>query len=200
MSVDANTILDYWFGVDADDATVAGSKGDLWWKSDPAVDEELRTRFADLVEAAGRNELDGWATDPAGLLALIILSDQLPRNIYRNTARAFFFDPIARAHCRDGITRGVDAGLRPIQRVFHYLPLEHSESLQDQQDSVRLFSSLAREAAADTRDLFAGYLRFAERHREIIDRFGRFPHRNRILGRESTAEEIAFLQTPGSSF
>jgi uncharacterized protein (DUF924 family) len=198
MSTEA--ILDCWFGSDAEDAVVASKRGSLWWKSDPAVDDDLRARFADLVEKAGRNELGEWASTPRGLLALILLSDQFPRNIHRNTPRAFAFDPIARAHCRDGIARGFDIHLRPIERVFHYLPLEHSELLADQDDSVRLFSNLARDAGAETKELFAGYLRFAERHREIVERFGRFPHRNRILGRESTAEEIAFLQTPGSSF
>jgi uncharacterized protein (DUF924 family) len=200
MSADAQALLDYWFGPDADDAAVAGKKAGLWWKSDPAVDDDLRTRFADLVDKGGHNELDEWVSTPRGLLALILLSDQLPRNIHRNTPRAFAFDPIARAHCRNGIARGSDTLLRPIERVFHYLPLDHSELLADQDDSVRLFSSLAHDAGAATKELFAGYLRFAERHREIIERFGRFPHRNRILGRESTAEEIAFLQTPGSSF
>jgi uncharacterized protein (DUF924 family) len=198
--MDPKSILDYWFGANADDGAVAKEKSALWWKSDPAVDEELRSNFADAVESAGRNELEDWTSTPQGLLALILLCDQLPRNIHRNTPRAFAFDPIARTHCRDGIARGFDIRLRPIERVFHYLPLEHSESVADQDDSVRLFSDLANNAGAQTRELFGGYLRFAERHREIIERFGRFPHRNRILGRDSTAEEIAFLQTPGSSF
>ena len=198
--MDTQGVLDCWFGSDQDDAVVARQKGGMWWKSDSAVDDDLRTRFSDRVEMAGRNELNEWAATPHGLLALILLTDQFPRNIYRNTPRAFFFDSVARAHCRDGIARGIDARLRPVERVFHYLPLEHSESLADQDDSVRLFSDLAREARAELKELFAGYLRYAERHREIIVRFGRFPHRNRILGRTSTAEEIAFLQTPGSSF
>ncbi|MEO8004679.1 MAG: DUF924 family protein [Betaproteobacteria bacterium] len=196
----SEALLEYWFGTDVDDSVVASTKAGLWWKSDPAVDDDLRKRFADLVEKAGRNELGEWASTPRGLLALILLSDQLPRNIHRNTPRAFAFDSIARAHCRDGIALGFDTRLRPIERVFHYLPLEHSESLADQDDSVRLFSDLAHDAGPETKELFAGYQRFAERHHEIIERLGRFPHRNRILGRVSTAEEIAFLQTPGSSF
>jgi uncharacterized protein (DUF924 family) len=198
--MDADAVLRFWFGSDPNDAVVAGEKGAMWWKSDPAVDDELRLRFAELVEMAGRDELAGWASTPQGLLALIILTDQFPRNIHRNTPRAFFFDPLARAHCQDGIARGMDIRLRPIERVFHYLPLEHSESLQDQNESVRLSSALATNAGPDLKELFDGYLRYAERHRDIIARFGRFPHRNRILGRPSTAEEIAFLQTAGSSF
>jgi uncharacterized protein (DUF924 family) len=198
--MDAQTVLHYWFGSSADEAAVAREKGGIWWKSDAAVDDDLRTRFAEAVEMAGRDELHEWPSSPRGLLALIILTDQFPRNIFRNTPRAFFFDPIARAHCRDGIARAFDLQLRPIERVFHYLPLEHSEALPDQDESVSLFGALAREAGATNKDLYAGYLNYAERHREIIARFGRFPHRNRIVGRESTAEEIAFLQTPGSSF
>jgi len=198
--MDAQTVLDYWFGSNADEAAVVRQKGGMWWKSDAAVDDDLRTRFTEAVEMAGRDELDNWDSTPRGLLALIILTDQFPRNIFRNTPRAFFFDPIARAHCRDGIARGLDIQLRPIERVFHYLPLEHSEALHDQDESVRLFGALARKAGAANKDLYAGYLNYAERHREIIARFGRFPHRNRIVGRESTAEEIAFLKTPGSSF
>ena len=198
--MNAQGVLDYWFGSDPDDTVAAREKGDMWWRSSSVIDDDIRTGYAVLVESAGRSELDEWASTPRGLLALILLMDQFPRNIYRNTPRAFAFDPVGRAHCRDGISRGIDVRLRPIERVFHYLPLEHSESLPDQDDSVRLFSELAREAAPDRKELFANYLRYAERHREIIARFGRFPHRNRILDRASTAEEIAFLQTPGSSF
>ena len=198
--MDAQTVLDCWFGSNADEAAVVREKGGKWWKSDADVDDDLRTRFTEAVEMAGREELGDWNSTPRGLLALIILTDQFPRNIFRNTPRAFFFDPIARAHCRDGIARGFDLQLRPIERVFHYLPLEHSEALHDQDESVRLFGGLARKASAGHKALYAGYLNYAERHREIIARFGRFPHRNRIVGRESTAEEIAFLQTPGSSF
>jgi uncharacterized protein (DUF924 family) len=198
--MDANAVLDYWFGSDADDTAVAREKSAVWWKSNPLIDDDLRVRFGNLVEMAGRNELNEWAATPRGLLALILLTDQLPRNIYRGMPRAFAFDPVGRAHCRDGISRGTDVRLRPIERVFHYLPLEHSESLQDQDDCVSLFSGLAQNAPADRKALFESYLRYAEGHRAIIVRFGRFPHRNRILGRASTAEEIAFLQTPGSSF
>lgn len=196
----AQAVIEYWFGSSADAAVAAADKDRLWWKADAAIDNDVRARFADCVEQAGRHELDDWAATAPGLLALILLTDQFPRNIFRGTARAFFFDPIARTHCRAGIARGVDTALKPIERVFHYLPLEHSELLSDQDDSVRLFAELAGEAGSDNEDLFAGYLRYARRHREIIARFGRFPHRNAMFGRASTPEEVAFLQTPGSSF
>lgn len=198
--MDSAAVLDYWFGSEADDSVVARNKGGMWWNSTPIIDDEMRSKFGTQVELAGRGELSGWGGTPAGLLALILLTDQFPRNIHRNTPRAFVFDANARTYCKDGIARGFDQGLRAVQRVFHYLPLEHSESLQDQQECVGLFADLVRDAGPDSQELFAGYFRYAERHCEIIARFGRFPHRNRILDRVSTAEEIAFLQTPGSSF
>jgi len=194
------TICEYWFGSHLDDAAVAAQRSAVWWKKNPDVDAEIRARFEPLVTAAGRGELSRWAESPRGLLALILLTDQFPRNIYRDTARAFAFDSIALGYCRDGLAREVDRKLRPIERIFHYLPLEHSESLADQHESVRLFSRLVEAATPAAKPLFEGYLNFAERHRDIIARFGRFPHRNRILGRASTAEEQAFLEQPGSSF
>jgi uncharacterized protein (DUF924 family) len=197
---DSERILDFWFGARADDAEVAAEKQRLWWSADAAIDAEIRARFGDLVEAAGRNELSGWAQAPRGLLALILLTDQFPRSIFRKTPRAFALDPAARAYCRHGIARGFDLRLRPIERVFHYLPLEHSEEAADQEESVRLFSELAAQAPRQHRTLYADYLRYAERHREIILRFGRFCHRNAILGRPSRPEELEFLKQPGSSF
>lgn len=193
-------ILAYWFGSNPDDAGIAKEKKRIWWEADPAIDAEIRLRFGDLVEAAGRNELSDWAETPRGLLALILLTDQFPRNIHRRTPLAFAFDGAARTYCKHGIVRGFDLQLRPIERVFHYLPLEHSEALDDQRESVRLFSELAQLAPPEQKDLYAGYLKYAERHRDIVTRFGRFCHRNRILGRPSTAEEEEFLRQPGSSF
>lgn len=197
---DIEKILEYWFGPSADAGEISKEKRRLWWDADPAIDAQIRTRFGDLVEAAGRGDLADWAETPRGLLALILLTDQFPRNIHRRTPLAFAFDAAARAFCKHGIVRGFDLQLPPIQRVFHYLPLEHSEALEDQNESVRLFSELAQLAPPEHRELFAGYLRYAERHREIIARFGRFCHRNEILGRPSRPEEEEFLRQPGSSF
>lgn len=198
--IDSAQVLEFWFGSNPDDGAVAREKADLWWKANPATDQEIGSRFGVLVEAAGRGELSAWAETPCGLLALILLTDQFPRNIHRKTPKSFAFDPAARAFCKHGIARGFDLQLRPIERVFHYLPLEHSEALEDQDESVRLFAELVQLSPAKDRELFAGYLRFAERHREIIARFGRFCHRNPILGRPSRPEEVEFLKQPGSSF
>ena len=197
---DIETILDYWFGSSADASEISKEKRRLWWDADPAIDADIRARFVDFVEAAGRNELAEWAETPRGLLALILLTDQFPRNIFRNTPLAFAFDAAALAYCKHGIVRGFDLQLRPIERVFHYLPLEHSEALGDQDESVRLFSELAQLAPPGQKELFAGYQTYAERHREIIARFGRFCHRNKILDRPSRPEEEEFLRQPGSSF
>ena len=131
---------------------------------------------------------------------MIILADQFSRNMYRDTPRAFFSDPKARTWCKAGLENGADRTLRPIERIFFYLPMEHSESLDDQVRSVALCKELAESVPDAHRELFDGYLNYAVRHCEIVERFGRFPHRNAILGRESTDEEIAFLAKPGSSF
>ena len=197
---DSDQVLEFWFGSNPDDAAVAREKSDLWWKVKPATDEAIRTRFDALVESAGRGDLSAWAQTPRGLLALILLTDQFPRNIHRKTPKAFAFDPAARAFCKHGIARGFDLQLRPIQRVFHYLPLEHSELLEDQDESVRLYAELVELVPEPHKDLFRGYLDFAEQHRQIIVRFGRFCHRNAILGRPSRPEELEFLKQPGSSF
>jgi uncharacterized protein (DUF924 family) len=193
-------IRHFWFGVESDDAAVANSCAALWWEKNPAVDAQMRTRFKSLVEAAGRGELQDWAATAQGRLALILLCDQFPRNIYRDQPQAFAFDSIALRYAREGLIDAVDCELRLIERVFYYLPFEHSEALDDQNQSVELFAQLLAESKPLDKTLFADYLDFAERHRAIIRRFGRFPHRNDILGRVSTAEEIAFLAEPGSSF
>ncbi|MDN3519428.1 DUF924 family protein [Aquisalimonas lutea] len=197
---DPETILEYWFGDAPDDGTVAAQRGALWWSKSDAVDEDIRARFETTVQAAGRDELDDWAATARGRLALIILTDQFPRNMYRGTPAAFAFDAKARALCLEGLAAGQDRELRPIQRVFWYMPLEHSEDLAHQDRSVALFRELRDEVGAQLRETFQVNLDFAVRHQEIIQRFGRFPHRNAILGRTSTPEELAFLEEPGSSF
>jgi uncharacterized protein (DUF924 family) len=198
-----DTIHQFWFGTDSDDARVAEEKSHLWWMKNPQTDREIRARFLGTLEQAARSELRAWLESARGRLALILLTDQFPRNIFRDTPRAFEFDHLARNWCVEGLDAGVDAGLRPIERVFFCLPLEHSESAADQERAVSLFQALHDEVAETDeahRSTFAGFLDYAHRHREVIARFGRFPHRNRILGRASTAEEAAFLLQPGSSF
>lgn len=197
------TIHAFWFGATADEddePDIVARQSALWWKKQPEVDAEIRLRFAPLVTRAAVGELDDWLGSPRGRLALILLTDQFPRNIWRGQAAAFAFDVLALRWAKEAIERGLDLQARPIERVFLYLPLEHSENLADQRESVRLFDELAADAVPAARSAFAGYLDYARRHLEIVERFGRFPHRNAALGRETSAEEAVFLRQPGSGF
>ena len=198
-----DAVLDFWFGPDWEQLPphqVAERQKKLWWSKNPDIDAECRTRFAPLVQQAAANQLDDWTESPRSMLALILLLDQMPRNIYRDTAQAFAHDELAR-HCSHlALAMGLDADLPPLARVFLYLPLEHAEDLDDQEYVVQLMGALAKAASAEDKATFDGYADYARRHHAVIARFGRFPHRNRILARESTPEEVDFLKQPGSSF
>ena len=165
------------------------------------MDEEIRQAFSPLVRRALAEDLPPTDLPPhLAHLAEILLLDQLTRNIYRDRPEAFAGDPLALRVAQASLERGEDRLLRPVQRAFCYLPFEHSENLQHQQRSVRLFRQLLEEVPKDWKEAFAGFLDYAERHLAIIERFGRFPHRNRLLGRDSTTDEAAFLKQPNSSF
>ncbi|WP_337074011.1 DUF924 family protein [Aeromonas veronii] len=194
-------LLALWFGDEADDVLRATRQAPIWWGKNSKTDALLASRFGELAEAAAKGSLAHWADLPSGRLALILLLDQLPRNIHRGTPAAFAQDPLARDLCLKGLSIGADKSLSPLERVFFYLPLEHAESREQQARSVALFEALAAEqAGTPAQATFAGFADFARRHQVIIERFGRFPHRNDILGRTSTPEEAAFLQQPGSGF
>ena len=184
-------ILDFWFGVPSDPDY--GKARPLWFTKSEATDEVVRQRFGATVEAALSGALRDWAADPRGTLASIIILDQFTRNIFRDTPHAFAGDAQALRLASDLVDRNADRSLMPVERWFAYMPFQHSEFLNDQLESVRLFEQLAQDGLAEP-------LPWAIRHMEIIRRFGRFPHRNSILGRESTAEEVAFLKEPGSRF
>jgi len=200
METIRDELLELWFGSSDDDAEVGESQSSLWWASSVETDDVLGARFGQAAAAAAAGTLDHWTGSPRGRLALILLLDQLPRVIHRGTPGAFAQDAKARRIAEKGLASGADRLLRPIERVFVYLPFEHSEDTADQQRSVELFRRLAAEVPEKWKKLFDTYVDFAVRHREIIDRFGRFPHRNAILGRESTPEETEFLKQPGSGF
>jgi uncharacterized protein (DUF924 family) len=198
--VASDLIHDFWFGTHPDDALVAQLQASLWWSKKPCLDQQIRARFAPQVEQARRGELADWTNSAHTSLSLILLTDQFPRSIYRDTPQAFLSDPIAQAVCLAGLEKGFDGLLRPVERVFFYLPLEHAESAELQDRSVQLYTQLCRQVPSYWRPVFQGFLDFAVRHKEIIDRFGRFPHRNRLLGRKSTEAEQHFMRQPGSSF
>ncbi len=193
-------LLDWWFGSAVTAAEVAVARGGLWFGKQDSQDNQARERFSEQVELALRGDLADWMVEPEGWLALVLLLDQLPRMISRDTPHAFAGDRRAQQLVRAGLAQGWDAALTPIQRVFIYLVLEHAEDLPSQVEAVARFAALRADALAAEDQLFADYLAYAERHRRVIARFGRFPHRNSILGRVSTAEEVSFLQEPGSRF
>lgn len=190
-------VLSFWLGEPGADPY---AKSELWWKKDPAFDRECRERFQATLEAGVRGELSEWEKTPKGRLALVILYDQLSRNMFRDTPRAFAQDPLA----RDLTLRALDAGdervLSPIERQFLYMPLMHAEDVDLQRRCVACFERLVVDAPADKRAMYESSLDFARRHADIVERFGRFPHRNAVLGRATTKEEAEFLKQPGSSF
>ncbi len=171
-----------------------------WFNGGQEVDQQIRERFATVVEQAHRGEHDGWAQEAEGRLALLLVLDQFPRNIYRNTARAFAYDDKALTVALDGIALGIDEQLSLHQRAFYYLPLEHCEQMEIQDRSLERYSALVLQTPEHGKSAARRYLDYAWRHYQIIKRFGRYPHRNKVLGRESTAKEVNFLKEPGSSF
>jgi len=196
----AATILEFWFGR-LDAAGLPDQRVERrWFNADDAFDAEVRARFEPDLRNAAAGRLTRWERDPRSALALVILFDQFPRNMYRGKPRAFLFDEHARAVAGRAVGRGLDARLQPIERVFLYMPFEHSEDAADQTESVRLFRQLADAVPEEQRERFRGYLGYALQHREVIDRFGRFPHRNEVLGRASTLQETAFLEEGASTW
>jgi uncharacterized protein (DUF924 family) len=188
MPAVAAQVLDFWFG----SATAPRAE---WFRKDPAFDATIRQRFGPTIEQALAGTLTGWDFNAPAMLAQVIVLDQFTRNAFRDTARAFAGDPRALALARDLVDRGWDHELTPLQRWFAYLPFEHAEDLAMQQESLRLFDALAQEHPA-----LADAALWAHKHHEVIVRFGRYPHRNALLGRESTPEEQLYLQQPGSGF
>jgi uncharacterized protein (DUF924 family) len=185
-------ILDFWFG--APGSETAGKRRKEWFQKDAAFDQEICSGFLSTYEQAAAGQLDTWQETPRGALALVLLFDQFPRNMFRGTPQAFATDSQALAVAQQAIAVGLDQQLPPLQRQFFYFPLEHSESLEHQRQAVQLFARIKNDP--ETADSYP----YALRHCEIIERFGRFPHRNAILGRKTTPEEAEFLQQPGSSF
>lgn len=200
MHADAVAVLDFWFGPQGPAAAVAGRQRALWFGKSAEADRAVTERFATTLADARAGRLDHWTDTPRGRLALVIVLDQFPHHVFRDQAPAFASDAQALALSLAALDALEDRALAPIERVFLYLPLEHAESLDMQERSVALFERLAQGAAADERSLFENFLDYARQHRDVVARFGRFPHRNEILGRTSSVEEIEFLKEPGSRF
>ena len=190
-TVRPEALLHFWFG-DLVDGLASEQQRAKWFSPDASFDLDCQA-YASSLDAARAGHLDHWLDTPTTLLAYVILCDQLPRNIFRGNRQAFAFDDLALAAAKQAVTKGMDRQLGWDERAFLYMPFEHSEHLLDQHTAVGLFSALRDASTGPTRSLMGNSLRFAQQHRDIIQRFGRFPHRNAVLGRDSSAEELAYV-------
>ena len=195
-----NKILSFWFKEQALTAPQIDGRMDTWFGEDQLFDQVIASEFVDDVEDASEGRLDHWAHEPNGLLALILLLDQFRRNIHRSTPDAFAKDRTALKLCVEGVMEKKDSGLSPIQRVFFYMPLQHAESRKVQKKSVEIYNRLAEAVSPTYRETFETIAQFAELHADIVEQFGRCPHRNRLLNRDNTVEEEEYLAGDGTDF
>jgi uncharacterized protein (DUF924 family) len=203
MTDQAREVREFWFGRLPLSARALAARMRFWFPDDAPseltrqLDAAIQARFEPLMQQAARGEFDAWADSPRRRLSLILLLDQFPRNVYRGTARAFASDERALALALSGIQSGAEGALDVVERIFFYMPLQHAESLEVQDESVAAYRRLLNEAPDPLRGEIAGVLHYAVQHREVIERFGRFPTRNVTLGRETTREEREYLTTAG---
>lgn len=193
-------VIDFWFGDAAMSPAHAKQRDKIWFECSPEFDRDIERRFSAVHGRACRGELHGWSRSPSGSLALILVLDQFPRNMFRGTSRAFATDALAARTAIDLIESGGDMSLAPLQRLFAYMPLQHAEELERQALSLQKNRQLAVSVAPEWTELFEMYYRYAQLHCDIIQRFGRFPHRNRALARQSRPEEIAYLAAGAETF
>ena len=200
MTYDSDELLEFWFGPPPRRVADVQARMKLWFDSDAGMDETIAERYVPLTEAAAAGELDPWADQPRSRLALILALDQLPRNIYRGDALAFAQDARALKLTLDGTSAGMDRKLKALERLFFYMPLQHSEDLETQDASVATYRALMADAGPLEQDALALSFDFAQQHRDLVARFGRFPHRNGPLGRQASAAEEGYLAAGGVTF
>lgn len=200
MNEQARDVVEFWFTAGANTAPTIDSRMDRWFSADPEFDAQIRARFGPLVEQASAGRLDDWAASAEGRLALILLLDQFRRHIFRGTAEAFARDQQALKLCVEGAREGVYRRLTPLQQAFFFMPLQHAENLKVQEKSVSIYGALVDGVSDTLKETVLTFAQFAELHRDIIASFGRFPHRNPVLGRASTPEEEAYLSDGGQTF
>lgn len=196
----SESILEFWFGNDLESPDVVAARCGMWFGGNSSFDQDIRDRFGGLPARALRGELDTWLETPRSSLALVLVLDQFPRNLHRGAANSFAYDSAAHRVATASLARQFDHELTPVQATFVYLPFEHAEDAKSQQRCVSLFRALLERAPANLRSRFESFLSYAIRHRDVIERFGRFPHRNAVLGRASTTEELSYLQSGGDTF
>ena len=193
-------ILSFWFKEQALSAPQIDRRLDIWFGEDAVFDHECKKEFSDVVDRASEGKLNHWADEPHGRLALILLLDQFRRNIYRGTADAFAMDKLALKLCVEGAMEKKDKGLTPIQQAFYYMPLQHAESRKVQAKSIKIYNRLAEVVSPTYRETFETIAQFAELHHDIVQQFGRFPHRNSLLDRPNTPEEDEYLAGDSPDF
>jgi len=196
----AEAVLAFWFGAAPGGSAESDERSQRWFTYDPDFDAEILRRFGHLPEQAAAGNLDGWMDAPESALARVIVLDQFPRNLYRNDSRAFAFDGLALAGSQAAVERGFDVRMHPLHAALMYLPFEHAEDLAMQRRAVALFTALQSRAPAGCEAQFASYADYARRHHDVITRFGRFPHRNALLGRPSSPDELLYLEQGGERF
>jgi uncharacterized protein (DUF924 family) len=198
--IDPDNIMDFWFGQACESPAATLERKPFWFGSDPVLDQQIWELYADTVTDAGAGHYADWAESAHGRLALILLLDQFPRNIFRGTAEVFRYDAMALELAGQGITLGQFTGLTVPEQAFFLMPYQHSEDVAVQNAGVALYSAMVDDAADEWRDVAAGYRDFAAQHRDIIAEYGRFPHRNSVLGRSSTPDEDGYLAGGGATF
>lgn len=197
---DPSDVIDFWFADALSSAERAEARVKLWFSKNGDFDRAIAHRFGSLPESAARGELNAWRGEAASALALVIVLDQFPRNLFRQSPRAFDSDPLAREVALAAISREFDLALHPLHASFLYLPLEHAEDIDLQEQSVRLFERLHARAPIELRSMFESFASYARWHRDVIHRFGRFPHRNEVLHRPSTPAETTYLESAAATF
>lgn len=193
-------VLKFWFGELDEEGRTGPGVSKRWFQKNPDFDRQIQEEFLQTYETIANGGLKEWIETPKGRLAYIIVVDQFSRNMFRDSPKMYAADELALEVARAGVEAGEDKELAFAERPFLYMPFMHSEDLGDQQKCVDLFKEFGDELEGEKKEQIAGNLKYAIQHLEIVERFGRFPHRNEILGRESTPEETEFLTTPGSSF
>lgn len=190
----------FWFGSNEAEKTDLKGRFKLWFSKNATTDDFLREQFAPWLDKFEAHQLIDWQATCQGLVSLIVLLDQIPRNCFRRSPRSFAYDEAARLLVHQELGKNRDQEMSPLEKIFFYLPLEHSENIEDQNLSVQLYKNLAENGPEELKQTLQSTLEYAIRHQEIVSRFGRFPHRNQALSRPSTPAEVEFLKTPGSSF
>jgi uncharacterized protein (DUF924 family) len=200
MTTGADDVLAFWFAGTLEVGADPQSQYRRWFTQSDAFDREIEAAFGDLPDAARDGQLTPWHGSAAGMLALVIVLDQFPRHLYRATPKAFAFDAQAFAVAESAIAAGFDAALHPLQAAFLYMPFQHAEDRRAQQRAVALYDELVDRAPQEYRAIMEGFANYARRHAVVVEQFGRFPHRNALLGRTTTAEEQAYLEGGGETF